>query len=105
MGYELIRAEAAKGARSANPDATDLVMRGSGLLNEQGAFSSKDKVNAARALFERALAIDPNDVEAINGLAVTYNDEHLIGWGNPGTDYDAKILGPLTVRSPSIPIT
>jgi hypothetical protein len=29
---ELTKAEAAKGARSTNPDATDLVMRGWGLL-------------------------------------------------------------------------
>jgi len=63
-------------------------MRGSALLTNR-CFSSKDKVNAARALFERALAIDPNNVEAINGLAVTYNDEpHWMG--DPGTDYDAK---------------
>ena len=95
LDLELTKAEAAKGARSTNPDATDLVMRGWAINNEQGAFSSKDKVNAARALFEQALAIDPNNVEAINGLAVTYINEHLFGWGNPGTDYDAKILGPL----------
>ena len=92
---ELTKAEAAKGARSTNPDATDLVMRGWAINNEPGAFSSKDKVNAARALFERALAIDPNNVEAINGAAVTYTNEYLFGWGDPGTDYDAKILGPL----------
>jgi adenylate cyclase len=70
-------------------------MRGSGVLNGQGAFSNKDKVYAARALFEQALAIDPNNVEAIGGVAHTYIEEHLFGWGNPGTDYDAKILGPL----------
>ena len=28
LGYELVKAEAAKGARSTNPDANDLVMRG-----------------------------------------------------------------------------
>jgi adenylate cyclase len=95
LNLELTRAEAAKGARSTNPDATDLVMRGWAINNELGAFSSKDKVNAARAFFERALAIDPNNVEAINGVAVTYSNEYLFGWGNPGTDYDAKILGPL----------
>jgi adenylate cyclase len=95
LDLELTKAEAAKGARSTNPDATDLVMRGWAINNEPGAFSSKDKENAARALFERALAIDPNNVEAMNGLAVTHMNEHLFGWGNPGTDYDAKILGPL----------
>jgi adenylate cyclase len=95
LDFELTKAEAAKGARSTNPDATDLVMRGWAINNEPGAFSNKDKVNAMRALFERALAIDPNNVEAMNGVANTYGNEYLFGWGNPGTDYDAKILGPL----------
>jgi adenylate cyclase len=95
LDFELTKAEAAKGARSTNQDATDLVMRGWAINNELGAYSSKDKVNAMRALFERALAIDPNNVEAMNGVANTYANEYLFGWGNPGTDYDAKILGPL----------
>ncbi len=95
LDFELTKAEAAKGSRSTNPDATDLVMRGWAINNEPGAFSSKDKVNAMRALFERALAIDPTNVEAMNGVANTYGDEYLFGWGNPGTDYDAKILAPL----------
>ena len=73
LDLELTKAEAAKGARSTNPDATDLVMRGWAVNNEPGAFTSKDKINAARALFERALAIDPNNVEAINGVAITYS--------------------------------
>jgi adenylate cyclase len=95
LNFELTKAEAAKGARSTNPDATDLVMRGWGVLNELGAYSSKDKVKAARALFEQALAINPDNVEAIHGAAVTHMEEYFWGWGNPGTDYDAKILAPL----------
>ena len=35
LGYELVKAEATKGARSTNPDANDLVMRGLALFNEQ----------------------------------------------------------------------
>ena len=93
LGYELIKAEAAKGARSTNPDANDLVMRGWALINDPALFASKEKVNAARALFEQALAIDPNSAEAITGVAATYFREHLFGWGSPGTDYDAKLLG------------
>ena len=93
LGYELIKAEAAKGARSTNPDANDLVMRGWALIDDPALFASKEKVNAARALFEQALAIDPNSAEAITGVAATYFREHLLGWGSPGTDYDAKMLG------------
>lgn len=37
----------------------------------------------------------PNNAAAITGLAGTYWSEHEFGWGNSGTDYDAKILGPL----------
>jgi tetratricopeptide (TPR) repeat protein len=74
-------------------------MRGWGVLNKPGVYSgtpsSKDEVNAARSLFERALAIDPNNVEAIHGIAVTDMEEYFFGWGNPGTDYDTKILSPL----------
>jgi TolB-like protein len=92
LNLEIVKAEAAKGARSNNPDAIDLVMRGWGLVNDVGAFSSKEKTNAARALFEQALAIDPNNVEAITGAAFTYSHEYVFGWGNSGTDYDAKVL-------------
>jgi hypothetical protein len=70
-GYELYKAEGAKGTRSTNPDANDLVMRGIPLIYEQARQPSKDKNNAARALFEQALAIDPNNVMAITFVAVT----------------------------------
>ena len=95
LGYALVKAEAAKGARSANPDANDLVMRGWALENEQSLQPSKGKNDPERALFEQALAIDPNNARAIDGLANTYWNEHRLGWGNSGADYDAKILGPL----------
>ena len=93
LGYELVKAEAAKGARSTNPDANDLVMRGLALFNEQSFQPSKEKNDASRALYEGALAIDPNNAAAIAGLAFNYFYEYLFGYGNPGTDYDAKILG------------
>ena len=77
LGNELIKAEAAKGARSTNPDANDLAMRGWGLLNDPANFSSKEKFDAARALFERAHAIDPNNARAIAGDVLTYWQEAL----------------------------
>ena len=93
LGVELVKAEAAKGARSTNPDANDLVMRGLALVNAQSSQPSKEKVDASRALYEQALAIDPNNTAAIAGLAFAYFYEYLFGYGNPGTDYDAKIFG------------
>jgi adenylate cyclase len=76
-----------------NPDANDLVMRGLALMTNPALFANKEKVYAARALFEQALAIDPNNAAALAGDAAAYFREHLFRWGNPGTDYDAKILG------------
>ncbi len=93
LGVELVKAEATKGARSTNPDANDLAMRGWGLLNDPANFSSKEKFDAARTLFEQALAIDPNNARAIAGDVSTYWQEALFGWGNSETDYNAKILG------------
>jgi adenylate cyclase len=90
LGVELVKAEAEKGARSKNPDAVDLTMRGQALLQRRPP--EKDKNDAARALFEQALALDPNDSDALAGEAYTYFNEYLF-WHNPETDYDARILG------------
>jgi TolB-like protein len=93
LGWELIKAEAQKGARSKSPDAIDLAMRGSFVL-EQGALSpTKDNINAARDLFDQALKVDPNDAYALAGEVETYVLEYGYGWRTPGTDYDAKIIG------------
>src|SRR6202022_2546840 len=56
-------------------------------------IDSQSKNLEARGLFEHALQIDPNDAEALAGSAETYMYEWQNGWGDPGTDYDAKILG------------
>jgi adenylate cyclase len=95
LNLELVDAEAAKGARSTNPDANDLVMRAIALMNGLAAISNKETVDAARTLYEQALAIDPNNAAALAGAAFSYSLEYLFGWGNSGTDYDDKILGPL----------
>ena len=68
-------------------------MRGLALFNEQSFQPSKGKNDASRAFYEQALAIDPNNAAAIAGLAFNYFYEYIFGYGNPGTDYDAKILG------------
>jgi TolB-like protein/Flp pilus assembly protein TadD len=91
LGIELVKAEAEKGARSKNPDAVDLTMRGWALART--SQQTKEKTEAARALFEQALKIDPDNTDALAGGAYTYLIER--GYGiNPETDYDAKILGP-----------
>jgi adenylate cyclase len=91
LGLQLVKAEAEKGARVKNPDVVDLTMRGNALFQLQPL--TKDNNDAARTLFEQALKIDPSDVAALTGDAVTHLHEKQLGWTRPEIDYDAKILG------------
>ena len=96
LGFALMSAEAEKGARSKNPDVIDLTMRGWNLFLRsivQPPNEKRDAVHEARSLFDRALQIDPNDADALVGSAGTYLDDYFFGWGDPGTDYEAKVLG------------
>jgi adenylate cyclase len=93
LGYELVKTEAEKDARSKSPDEVDLTMRGWALVWEQQQQRTKENNNAAEALFERALKIDPNETDALAGDAYAYLLEYTRGWANTGTDYEAKILG------------
>jgi len=71
LGVELVRAEALRAMRERpnNPDAVDLSMRG--WAERYRGFTSKTNEDAAVGLFERALAIDPQLVPAMSGLAET----------------------------------
>ena len=93
LGYELVKTEAEKDARSKSPDEVDLTMRGWALVWEQQQQRTKENNNAAEALFERALKIDPNETDALAGNAYAYLLEYTRGWGTAGADYEAKILG------------
>jgi adenylate cyclase len=96
LGFALMSAEAEKGARSKNPDVIDLTMRGWNLFLRsiaQPPKEQRDSSNEARGLFDRALQIDPNDADALAGSAGTYFFAYFLGWGDPGTDYEAKVLG------------
>jgi adenylate cyclase len=92
LNLELVKAEAEKAARSKNPDAIDLAMRGWALAPPGPVQTTKEKNEAARALFEQVLAIDPNNAAAIAGVALTYHREYIFGWGNSGTNYESKVL-------------
>ena len=93
LGYELVKTEAEKDARSKSPDEVDLTMRGWALVWEQQQQRTKENNNAAEALFERALKIDPNETDALAGNAYAYLLEYTRGGGTAGADYEAKILG------------
>ncbi|MGO8918182.1 MAG: tetratricopeptide repeat protein [Stellaceae bacterium] len=91
LGNELVKAEAEKSSRSKSPDVIDLDMHGRALLQQYPI--TKDNNNAARGWFEQALKTNPNDADALAGEADTFFVEVDSGWTDPGTDYDAKMLG------------
>jgi adenylate cyclase len=97
LGFELVRAEANKSARSANPDAIDLTMRGWAMvwqgIQEQSMPQKQAIYYTARTLFEQALAIDANYADALAGDAFVYQVDYLYGWSPAGTDYEGKIIG------------
>ena len=66
LGYELVKAEAQRGTHSTNPDAIDLTMRG---WAAHWQPPTKESMTSARDYFERALKLDPQDAEALVGLA------------------------------------
>ena len=66
LGYELTKAEAQKSTHSTNPDAIDLTMRGWAALWQP---LTKESTASARDYFERAMKIDPQNAEAMVGLA------------------------------------
>jgi tetratricopeptide (TPR) repeat protein len=59
---------------------------------QQGA-DMKEINHAAQTLFEQALAIDPNDADALAGAAGAYSTDYYWQWGATAADYDAKALG------------
>ncbi len=62
---ELIAAEARRADEAASPDSIDLVFQGRATLNRG---LSPEMLAKARGLFERALELDPDNVEALVGL-------------------------------------
>jgi adenylate cyclase len=96
LGYELVEAEAKKGSHSNNPDVVDLNTHGWTLIWRGPELPPKERRESyyeARALFDRALQIDPNDADALAGNADTYYTDYFYGWGDNATDYEAKVLG------------
>jgi tetratricopeptide (TPR) repeat protein len=66
LNTELIAAEARRAERSPHPDALDLVFQGRTWLNRG---LTPDYLAQARSFFEKAIALDPDSVEAAIGLA------------------------------------
>jgi TolB-like protein/class 3 adenylate cyclase len=67
LNTQLIIAEAQRAEHAPNPDSMDLYFRGMSAYNRG---LTPDNLSEARKLFERALALDPGNVDAIVGAAL-----------------------------------
>ena len=81
LGVELVKAEALRAMRErpSNPDAVDLAMQADAKSNLP---PSKANLNDAVTLSERALALDPQNVDALTVLAETLVDRVLDRWSD-----------------------
>ena len=86
LDVELVKAESLRAMRERpnNPDALDLAMRGSAILDSR---PDNRALNDAIALFERALALDGQNVPALIGLSAALNNR-VVGLAseNPAID-------------------
>jgi TolB-like protein len=63
---QLVEVEAQRAERSPHPDATDLYFQGWAFANKG---ITPEYMTKARSFFERALALDPKNIEALVGMA------------------------------------
>jgi TolB-like protein/cytochrome c-type biogenesis protein CcmH/NrfG len=77
LGSELVKAEAEKSIHPGNPDAIDLSMRGWAILNQLQLATDKVSLAKALDLFEQALQLDPNNVDALVGAALAERDDYI----------------------------
>ena len=66
LGSELVEAEAQRASRSPHPDAMDLYFQGRACWNKG---MTPEYLALARDFFDRALALDPRNVDAMVGMA------------------------------------
>ena len=84
LNAQLIEAEARRAERSLHPDAMDLYFQGRAWLNKG---MTPEYMAQARGFFERALVLDPENIEALVGMACVDRN-----WRLPLTDDRAARL-------------
>src|SRR5271166_6479221 len=77
LNAQLVAAEARRAEQAPNPDSMDLYFQGLACYNKGRA---PDNVAQARGFFDRALAADPDNVEALIGSARTNVSEGLFSY-------------------------
>ena len=98
LNAQLITAEARRSERVPSPDFIDLYFQGMSAYNRG---PTPDRLSEARRLFERALALDPENVDAIVGAART---ESAFAWSHMSDDRAAHMAAAeaLAVKALSI---
>ena len=91
LQVELVNAEAQRSLhdRPQNPDAIDLTMRGSALLNQ--SFTKANRQEALN-LFEQAMALDPTNADALAGAAFIDTTDYASGWFDQNVDLYARAM-------------
>ncbi|MBV8106575.1 MAG: adenylate/guanylate cyclase domain-containing protein [Hyphomicrobiales bacterium] len=85
LNAQLIIAEARRAERAPSPDSMDLYFQGMSAYNRG---LTPDRLSEARRLFERARALDPDNVDAIIGAART---ESAFAWSHMSDDRTAHL--------------
>ena len=91
LQVELVNAEAQRSLhdRPQNPDALDLTMRGSAVLNQSFTKANRDK---ALDLFEHALTLEPTNADALAGAAFIDSTAYALGWSDQTVDLYARAM-------------
>jgi TolB-like protein len=85
LDTQLIIAEARRAERAPSPDSLDLFFQGMSAYNKG---LTPDRISEANRLFERALTLDPNNVDAIVGAART---ESAFAWSHISDDRASRL--------------
>jgi len=85
LGAELIAAEARRAQQAPNPDSMDLYFQGLASINRG---INPEKMAQARGLFERALALDPDNLDALLGVGRV---DYGVGGAYLSNDRDARL--------------
>jgi TolB-like protein len=80
--YELLKAEAQKGAIATNPDALDLATRCASVVSKAGLFGKE--AEAGHSFCEQALNADPNNVIALSMSSIWFTVAILLGRRSSG---------------------
>ena len=98
IGLKMIDTEARRSEREKprSPEAVDLIMRGKAIANRP---TSRATMIQARDLFEQALNVEPDNAEALAGIATTFVFEALNGYHETGNEQRLHQAGLLLTRA------